>query len=249
MRTFLAAVIASAALALAAPAALAGTYTLNLAAPSSANAGQPVVIQATGANPPDDFFSSWLDVAALPASVVGACPAGYLNASQIASSTSAQGGDNVGTALREDVDSAGSFSMPLVWTPSTPGRFLICGYTNDGATATLTTSSLTMTVQGGSPPSGPGPVGQQPPAGVVKPANVAKPHVSRSGRRLTCSRGSWSGGPNSFAYRWLAKGRRIGSGARLAVTRRLRGRSVQCAVTASNAAGAATAVSKALRVR
>jgi hypothetical protein len=248
MRTVLAGLITSAALALTAPAAMAGTYTLNLAAPPSANVGQPAVIQASGSNPPDDFFSSWLDVAAIPASVVAACPAGYLNASQIASSTSAQGGENIGTALREDVDGAGNFSMPLAWSPSTPGRFLICGYTNDGATATLATSSLTMTVQGGSPPAGPGPV-QPPPAGAARPANVAKPRVSRSGRRLTCSRGTWSGGPTSFSYRWLAKGKCVGSGSKLAVTRRLRGRKMQCAVTASNAAGAATAMSRALRVR
>ena len=111
-------------------------YTLNLSAPPTAAVGQPVVIQATGSNPPTDFFSSWLDVSAIPASVLSACPVGYLNASQVASSTYAQGGEVVANGQREDVDAAGNFSMPIVYTPTMPGQFLICGYTNDGATAT-----------------------------------------------------------------------------------------------------------------
>src|SRR4051812_25052184 len=134
-RAIVATAALAAALAVGAPPALAGTYTLDLAVPAGATVGQPVIIQATGSNPADDFFSSWLDVAAIPTSVLSACPAGYLNASQVASSTSSQGGDNVATALREDVDSAGNFSMPLAYNPGTAGRFLICGYTNDGATA------------------------------------------------------------------------------------------------------------------
>jgi hypothetical protein len=242
---FLVGLMAIGAAVVAAPAAMAGTYTLNLSAPPTPAVGQTTIIQATGSNPPDDFFSSWLDVAAIPASVLSACPAGYLNASQIASSTSSQGGENVATALREDVDSAGNFAMPLAWTPSVPGRFLICGYTNDGATATLATSFLTMTVAGG-PSSGPDPV--QPPSG-AKPANVAKPRVTRSGRKLRCSAGTWSNGPTAMSFRWLVNGKRGASGRKLSVTRKLRGRRVQCAVTASNAAGATTAVSRTLRVR
>ena len=100
-RAFAATVSLVAALAVGAPAAFAGTYTLDLAVPSSGTVGQPLVIQATGSNPADDFFSSWLDVAAIPTSVLSACPAGYLNASQVASSTSSQGGENIATALRE----------------------------------------------------------------------------------------------------------------------------------------------------
>jgi hypothetical protein len=229
--------------------ALGATYTLNLSAPPTAVIGQPMIIQATGANPADDFFSSWLDVDAIPTSVLSTCPSGYLNASQVASSTFAQGGENLATALREDVDSAGSFSMPIGYTPRTPGRFLICAYTNDGATATLTTASLTLDVQGTGTPA-PGPSSTSPlPHRIERPANVKQPRVTRSGRNLVCSRGRWSGSPSRYSYRWLVNGnaKRGASGRTLRVTRKLRGRRVQCTVTASNAAGETRVASRPYR--
>jgi len=218
--------------------ALGATYTLNLSAPPTAVVGQPMIIPATGANPADDFFSSWLDVDAIPTSVLSTCPSGYLNASQVASSAFAQGGENLATALREDVDSAGSFSMPIGYTPRTPGRFLICGYTNDGATATLATASLILNVQGAGNPA-------------LKPANVNKPRVRRFGRKLVCNRGRWSNRPSRYSYGWRVNGKakKGASGRKLRVARKLRGRRVQCTVTASNAAGATTAVSRPLRIR
>ena len=216
-----------------------GAYALNLSAPPTAAVGQPVVIQASGSNPPTDFFSSWLDVSAIPASVLSACPAGYLNAFQVASSTGAQGGEVVARAVREDVDAAGSFSIPSVYTPTVPGRFLICGYTNDGAAGTLATASLVLSVQGSSA-GGPG-----------RPANVSKPRVRRSGKKLVCKRGRWSNEPTRFSYAWLVNGK-AKRGARrqkLPITRKLRGRGVQCKVTAFNAAGSSTVVSGRYRAR
>jgi hypothetical protein len=221
-------------------------YALNLSAPATATVGQPVVIQANGSNPATDFFSSWLDVSAIPASVLSACPAGYLNASQIASSTFAQGGEVVANGQRENVDAAGNFSMPIVYTPKMPGRFLVCGYTNDGATYTLATASLLLTVEGSSTPGrvqSPAPVPGQ---GIAKPVNMTKPRVRRSGNNLVCKRGSWSNWPTRFSYSWLVSGK-AKNGARrqkLPITPKLRGRSVQCKVTASNAAGASTVVSR-----
>jgi hypothetical protein len=232
--------------------ALGATYTLNLSAPPTAVVGQPIIIQATGANPADDFFSSWLDVDAIPTSVLSTCPSGYLNASQVASSTFAQGGENLATALREDVDSAGSFSMPIGYTPRMPGRFLICGYTNDGATTTLTTASLTLNVQGaGTPaptPPAPSPT-SPPPQRIEKAVNVKQPRVTRSGRKLVCNRGRWSNSPTSYSYGWLVNGKakKGANGQKLRVTRKLRGRGVQCTVTASNAAGATPARSRPYR--
>jgi hypothetical protein len=223
-------------------------YTLNLSAPSSAVVGQPIVIQASGSNPPTDFFSSWLDVSAIPTSVLSACPAGYLNAFQVASSTGAQGGEQVARAVREDVDPAGNFSIPSVYTPAVAGRFLICGYTNDGASATLATSSLVLSVSGASSGSGSVPSpgqGPTPGHGSARPANVSKPRVKRSGRKLVCLPGRWSNGPTRFSYAWLVNGKaKKGARARkLPITHKLRGRRVQCKVTASNAAGSSRAVS------
>ena len=211
--------------------ALGGGYTLNLSASPTAAVGQPVVIQATGSNPPTDFFSSWLDISAIPASVLSTCPAGYLNAFQVASSTGAQGGEVVARAVREEVDAAGNFSIPSVYTPAVPGRFLICGYTNDGAAGTLATASLVVSAGQGQ--------------GIARPANVSKPRVRRSGKKLVCKRGRWSNGPTRFSYAWLVNGK-AKKGARrqkLPITRKLRGRRVQCKVTASNAAGSRTVVS------
>ena len=137
--------------------------------------------------------------------------------------------------------------MPIAFTPTKSGQFLICGYTNDGATTTLAASSLILSVQGS---AGPGPPASQP-APVAKPANLTRPRVTRSARKLVCSRGSWSNGPGRYSYRWLVNGKRKrgATGRTLAVTQGLRGRRVQCRVTASNAAGAAAAVSRPLRIR
>lgn len=218
--------------------ALGGTYTLNLSAPSATGVGQPMIIQATGSNPPDDFFYSWFSVHAIPTSVLSTCPADQNNAFQIASSTSAQGGEVVTNHQREDVDAAGNFSMPVAHTPRKPGRFLLCGYTDDGATTTLAAASLALTVEDGSSPT-------------TKPGNLTRPRVTRAARRLVCSRGSWSNNPSTYSYSWLVNGKRKRGATRrsLAVTRGLRGRRVQCRVTASNAGGAATAVSRPLRIR
>jgi hypothetical protein len=72
----------------------------------------------------------------------------------------------------------------------------------------------------------------------------------RSGKKLVCQRGSWSNNPSRYSYGWLVNGKRKrgARGRTLGVTRKLRGRKVQCRVTAYNAAGATTARSRGLRV-
>ena len=164
----------------ASPAAADPGYTLALSAPPSGSVGQPVVIQASGANPATDFFSSWLALDVIPASVLPACPADYMAAFQIASSTGAQGGEVVTNGQRENVDAAGSWSMPLVHTPTVPGRFLICGYTNDGATYTFTTASLALDVKGASSPA---PVQSEP---AVQPPAAIPPPGARRRRASRC---------------------------------------------------------------
>jgi hypothetical protein len=217
--------------------ALAQTYTLTLSGPTTATVGKSAIMQASGSNPPEDFFSSWLDVSAIPTSVLATCPDDYLAASQVARSASSDGGDVVVTAQRENVDAAGNFSLPFGYTPTKAGRFLLCGYTNDGATYTLARASMTVDVSGGS-------------TGVAKPANVTKPKLTRSGGQLVCSRGRWSNRPSRFSYSWFVDGKRKkgATGRRLAITRNLRNHAVLCKVTASNAGGSKTAASRALRL-
>jgi hypothetical protein len=238
-----------AALGVGATPALGAEYTLNLSAPSStAVVGQPMIIQVSGSNPPDDFFSSWFSLDAIPTSVLPSCPSDYASGRQVAMSSSAQGGEVVVYAQREDVDSAGNFSMPVAYTPSMPGPFLLCGYTDDAATTTLAAASLALNVEDASGP-GPNPSPNPSPSPTAKPASLERPRVRRSGKKLVCQRGSWSNSPSRYSYGWLVNGRakRGASGQTLRITRKLRGRRVQCTVRASNAAGATIARSRPYR--
>jgi hypothetical protein len=229
--------------------ALGQTHTLNLSAPSStAVVGQTIVIQASGSNEREPIvdFSSYLTVVVIPTSVLSACPADYSSGKQVARSSGAQGGEVLDEFHREEEDAAGNFSMPVAHTPRKPGRFLLCGYTDDGATTTLATASLALNVE-----DAPVPAPSPSPSPIAKPANLTRPRLTRSARKLVCSRGSWSNGPSRYSYRWLVNGKRKrgATGRTLAVTRALRGRRVQCRVTAFNTAGAAAALSRPLRIR
>jgi DNA-binding CsgD family transcriptional regulator len=136
--------------------------------------------------------------------------------------------------------------LTKIYTPRMPGRFLICAYTNDGATATLATASLILDVQGAGAPAPTHSPTSPAPQGMARPANVTKPRVRRSGGKLLCNRGRWRNSPSHYSYRWLVNGRakRGARGQTLRITRQLRGRRVQCTVTASNAAGATIARSR-----
>ncbi len=83
-------------------------------------------------------------------------------------------------------------------------------------------------------------------------ANSGRPMISgvrRAGRRLTCSKGTWTGQtPITYALVWLRNGRIIGRGRTYAIRRRDVGAFVRCRVTARNAFGASTAASKLVRV-
>ena len=229
-------------------------YTLTVSGPATVTPGQTPIFHAAGANPPTDFFSSWLDVSAIPTSVLATCPDDYLTASQIAESAHAQGGERVVVGQRETVDANGNFSIPFGYSPRIAGSYLLCAYSNDGATYTLAKSSLNVRVDAGGPPQPPSQPQTSTPTQsttVTKPVNVSAPRVVRSARKLVCRRGTWSHSPRTFAYRWLIGGKqkRGATTSRLAITRSVRGRMVRCAVTASNAGGRTVAVSTAVRAR
>lgn len=221
-------------------------YTLTVSGPATVTPGQTAIFRAAGANPPTDFFFSWLDVSAIPTSVLATCPDDYLTASQIADSAHAQGGERVVVGQRETVDANGNFSIQFGYSPRIAGSYLLCAYSNDGATYTLAKSSLNVRVDAGGPP--PPPIAPQSTT-ITKPVNVSGPRVVRSARKLVCRRGTWSHSPRTFAYRWLIGGKqkRGATTSRLAITRSVRGRMVRCAVTASNAGGRTVAVSTAVR--
>ncbi len=126
----------------------------------------------------------------------------------------------------------GPFTIKVPFTPEGTGRLLVCAYseyvTDDAAWAS-TQASITK------------------PA-AARPANTARPRITRSGRKLSCSRGTWSGRPTSYAYRWKV-GRTPSHVTRSTLTLApgARGR-VVCTVTATNAGGKASASSRAVSV-
>jgi hypothetical protein len=128
---------------------------------------------------------------------------------------------------------------------------LLCGYLEwvtdtAAAAAPLTVEVAAAPASPSNPGSSPGPptnAGSKT-GGAAKPADTQKPHVTRSGGKLTCNPGHWSGSP-TYTYSWLLNGHRQNGdrGRTLGVSRKLHGHKVQCSVTASNAAGRETAVS------
>ena len=215
--------------------ALADTFTLNLSLPSSGTVGKALVVTASG-DDPTDAGALYLEIDAIPTSLATTCPSGYLNAEDLATST--PDGALVTLEQPESFDSAGNFSNVNAWVPAAAGTFLLCSYTDDYALDTLATTSKTTNITSATSP-------------VSKPVNTRKPHVTRAHNRLLCSHGSWSTSANGYAYRWTVNGKtKQGARAsRLAVTHKLRGRTVRCTVTASNTAGSSAATSPAFKVR
>jgi hypothetical protein len=234
--------IGAIALGVAAPAGAQGCCTLSLSGASSGTVGTPYAITGSGTDVPANEGPYYLEIDAIPASFTTTCPAGYLDGGSVAASS---GGSLVAFDEPEGVDSSGNFSNLNAYTPKAATSVLFCGYTDDGAGDTLAAASQIVDFQaastGGAGGGGGGQTGQT----AVKPANTAKPHVTRSGNRLRCRPGTWSGSPAEFAYHWLVGGK-TKAGARsatLTVTHALHGHKVQCGVTASNSAGSASALS------
>jgi hypothetical protein len=236
------------ALAASAAPALAGTYTMHLSAPATVAVGQPVAIEAKGIHPPPDDWAatSWIQAGAIPASVLPTCPADGQSGIGVATGAN---GDLLEIAGALNLDQFGNYDNFIGWTPRYAGKWLICGYQDDGTGYTLTRDQLAVTVtdQAGPPAGQPG--GSAGPG--AKPANVKRPRVKRCGGKLVCSPGRWSSMPSDYSYSWLVNGKAKSgaTGRKLRVTRALHGRKVQCSVTASGAGGKGTALSPPLRVR
>jgi hypothetical protein len=254
-RTLICAVGASGALGLGATAApaLAESYSIDLSGPATAVVGQPVVVQASGQNPPpsDWWATSWIKAGAIPASVMPSCPADQSSGIGVAVGA---GGDLLEIAMPPNLDPTGAFNNAIGWTPRYAGDWLICGYQDDGTGYTLARDQLNIHVSAPSGSSGGGggsATGTPGPGTAAKPANVKRPKVTRSHGKLACSPGKWSNSSGGYSYGWLVNGKaKKGAGARkLLVTRKLHGHKVQCSVTATGPGGKTTAVSSPLRVR
>ena len=85
----------------------------------------------------------------------------------------------------------------------------------------------------------------------TRPALRTRPRLSGRagvGRKLVCSRGTWTSSPSRFAFTWLRGSKVVGHGASYLVRKADRGRAIRCIVTARNAHGASTAASVTLRL-
>jgi len=96
--------------------ALGATYALNLSAPSTGIVGRPVVIQASGVKPPPEqfWYLDWIELVAIPSSVVSACPYSSQDGATVAVNG---GGKIIDIALRPNSDAAGNFSNTSAVTP------------------------------------------------------------------------------------------------------------------------------------
>jgi hypothetical protein len=78
--------------------------------------------------------------------------------------------------------------------------------------------------------------------GATAPANTAVPAVTQAGDTLTCTQGTWSGEPTTYAYQWKVDGAVVGTDAAThTVTAADAGKAASCIVTATNAHGSTAA--------
>lgn len=210
-------------------------------------------------NPADTMFGFDIYVFAKDPSFDSTCAAD--EAGEAAAASSSGGREAwVSPASGFQVGMGPTYSQPFKFTFSGPGRYLLCGYVN-GDFSTFAAGQLLGTVtsaaSGGGPTPSPAPTpgantgSGDSSANVAIPALVRRPTITRRGHTLTCHAGTWSNSPTVRRYGWYVKGqgRRVAAGPKLTVGRALRGRSVLCKVTASNAAGSRTAASPAVRAR
>jgi hypothetical protein len=88
------------------------------------------------------------------------------------------------------------------------------------------------------------------PAAPPRPVELRAPTLTRQGRALTCTRGSWRYA-TSYTYSWVVDGRaRTGAHrSHLAVTKDLKGHTVACRISAANTTGTTTRSSRPFHVR
>ncbi len=205
---------------------------------SAAPASSTLEIQVSGTNQPGNgVFAGFTYGVKLfivdPKLLPGPClPAA--NAEFDLSLSSPAAVDNVtGSPLGVGASGPFSFTYPVDVRGFVPGPRLVCAYDMYFSTIDAAWASTATTID------------------ATRPAATARPRVARAGRRLTCTRGTWSGAPTSYRYAWSVVRRKgtVGRRSSLTVTSRLRGHQVECSVTAKNSAGSATAASRPLRVR
>jgi hypothetical protein len=215
--------------------------TVHVAVTGPRQQGKTLTIVATGSNAADGLavhISYGLEVIVVdPALLHGPCLPSYE-----AELTDVTNNPQAGRLLTFDdlnEGDSGAFRIPLRFTPGGHGPLLVCAYslyiTDDAAHGSAKVQIA--------PPGGGG--------GAGRLHSTGRPRVRRSGGRLVCTRGTWSGHPTSFAYRWRVGTGRWGAGghgAGKAVTGALHGHTVACQVTAHAGGRSATRASRPFKV-
>jgi hypothetical protein len=150
-RTAVATALAAAGLAAAASPALAAPgFSITVTGPESATVGKTILLTASGQNPTpaESWFNSYLEVNAIPTSVIASCPSEYLQGTQIAQASASAGGKHLAGPQVEVRDTDGTWSAPVAFTPSAAGKMLICAY-SENLTNTLAVDQHVINVQGG----------------------------------------------------------------------------------------------------
>jgi hypothetical protein len=247
-RTRLTVVVAALALlglAAAQPAA-AATHYIHMSGPARIPLGASGVINIDGVvAPPAEFWdASWIEVVALPGTLMAECPGDAGSAGSIAE----ESGNILAIALRPNSDEAGNFANSVAFTARGVGPVMICGYLYNEVGYTWAAAMLRLDAvpaDGGAGVTGGGGGTQQ-----KGPVSVRRPWVTHSGRRLVCHKGAWAGA-RSYAYNWYIDGslRRETSPRPIAPVPAYLGHRFSCKVTAYGNGGSTSAMSPTIRLR
>jgi hypothetical protein len=189
---------------------------------------------ATAASTPTSVTISWFVPPPAPTITVPAAGGTYAQGQAVTTSficADGSGAPGIATCLDGSGDPSG---QPLDTSTLGSHTFTVAATSKDGQT---TTASATYTVA----------------AVLAAPANTAAPTVTgmrAAGNTLTCSPGSWSGGPTSYTYQWTRDGTPLAGATSPAYTVQTldQGTTLACLVTASNAGGSRQATSRGVPV-
>jgi hypothetical protein len=223
--------------------AAAATHYIHMSSPARIPVGASAVINIDGVvAPPAEFWdSSWIEVVALPGTLMPECPGDADSAGNIAE----EAGNILAIAMRPNTDEAGNFANSVALTAHAAGPVMICGYLYNEVGTTQAAALLRFEVVPASGEGGAGGTG----GAAGKPVSVRRPWVTQSGRRVVCHAGAWANA-RTFAYSWYVDGTlRRTTSRRPFVPRAYRGHRFACKVTASGPGGSASATSLTVRLR
>lgn len=200
---------------------------------------RPRNIHTTNSQRIDNFLLSDLPIA--PVNTVAPAvtgPGGTIRVGQTVSCTTGTWSNGVDTYAyqwkRNGSNIAGATSSTYLLANPDIGQSIACTVTATNEAGAVSATSNTIVPADVLPP----------------PTNTAAPVVTMlgyatTGHVATCTTGTWSDEPDSYAYQWTRDGTNIGGAT--ANTRTLavadEGHAIRCAVTATNAAGTGTALS------